>query len=207
MRSIATIDRPEGEDRIAVWITSRRGERTVAHGNAIVVDLAQDPHAAEQVHAITRQCALLLTDGTDLERVPLAGTALDLAALDDLVAETLAHQARILDAIDQYAVRPDPLTGKAPRTPRPILRPALPDAPHRAAFQPFADTPAQRALAVANYLARVWTMWLATDEARRSRCTGPQGESPWMMPDELSSPVIATFPPRFAARLDVQPPT
>lgn len=68
------------------------------------------------------------------------------------------------------------------------------------------DKPEFRALAVANYVAAVWSSWLATDEQRVRRTAEPRtGKRPWIMPEELGSPVLAAFPSEFASLVTPEP--
>ena len=70
------------------------------------------------------------------------------------------------------------------------------------------DQPEYRALSVANYVAAVWSAWLATDEQRVRRAINPRtGTTPWIMPEALGSPELAEFPPEFGQLVQPEPVT
>lgn len=86
MRGIATIDRQPGSDEIAVWVTSRT-ELQAGHSNAVVINTASDPQAMEKVRSLTRCSAVLLTEGSTAEGLPLDGEPLTSAELQTLLIE------------------------------------------------------------------------------------------------------------------------
>ena len=85
MRGIATIDRQPGSDSIAVWVTQRSAVE-VFNTNACEIDAAKDPSAAEKVRSLTRCCAVLLTDGSVIDGLPVEGGPLTTADIDNLAA-------------------------------------------------------------------------------------------------------------------------
>ena len=134
-----------------------------------------------------------------IDGLPITGEALTLEDLSDLMAETKAHQARILEAIAAFKVR---------SRSKSVVVPTFPDDPSPSSCSPLDDTAVQRALALANYAASVWSVWLKTDEERRKRTVHPRTQvSPWMMPVDMSLPAIPEFPPSFSSRLFPQPLT
>lgn len=197
MHGIATIDRQPGSDSIVVWLTKRTEPLRADHTNAVSIDAASDSQAMEKVHSLTRCCAVLATEGSVLEGLPIEGEPLTVADIDALVAATEAHQRSILDAVGAYKRR----------TRSPSLKdPEFSKSPTAADFAPSDDSAAQRTLSTANYAARAWSAWLRTDEERRRRTTRPTtGETPWMMPEELNSSQVAPVPATLAARFYEQP--
>lgn len=203
MRSVAIIDNRDATT-MAIWITSRVAPTVVAHVNAVVVDLVSDLRGIEKARLLTRERAVLVTDGSTLEGLPIVGAPMMLADISTLVAETEALQRKILDAVAAFASRPDPKTGRVPAKPRKIVAPEFAASARAEDFRARETTPPMRALAAANYLARAWTLWLETDDERRRRAVDSRGR-PWMMPPELASPVIAELPSSFEAGLITQP--
>lgn len=196
MRGIATIDRQPDSDSIAVWVTSQSEPLAARNTNAVVIDV-DDAEALMKVRSLTRCCAVLLTDGSVLDGLPVEGEPLTSADIDALVLATQAHQEAIHAAVVDYKQRRRSTT---------LVVPTFPRLPKAADFVPSEDTPGQRAFATANYLGSAWTAWLKTDEERRRRTARPKsGETPYMMPDELNAPEVSPFPPRLGARLHEQP--
>lgn len=197
MRGIATIDRQPGSDTIAVWVTSRGPGDVVNNVNAVVMDAATDPDVIESVSSLTRCCAVLVTEGTTLDGLPIDGAplrAMDLAALID---EVKSQQVRILEAVKAYKARTRSST---------LIEPRFPADPKIEDFQPDEDAAARRAFSLANYAGRVWSTWLKTDVERRRRTVQPKTQvTPWIMPDDMNDQTTPDFPPSFAARLVKQP--
>ncbi|MFV0495714.1 hypothetical protein [Mycobacterium sp.] len=207
MLGFAIVDRQPTAEATAVWLTSRiddpadrrkddsgepKGVRA-NHTNAVVISHDDDRHDAK-VRSLTTDRVVVLTDGTT-PPLPFVNT-LGVEVFDRLIEVTRAHQQRISDAV------------AAARTPkRKLSDPDFPMAiPHLVTDQ--RDEPAYRALSVANYVARVWEAWLATDahRARRSIPTGTKtGELPPIMPQELCDPAITELPPEFAALATPEP--
>lgn len=204
MSGFVSIDHQLGNSSLAVWVTSRIAESRVVHGNAVVMDLSSDQRALEKVRSLTRGAIIVATAGSELSGLPIDGRPLRAEELEDLLDESEAWQERIVAAVDAYAVRPDPKTGRVPRSPRKLVRPTFPARPKLQDFVPADDSSAQRALATANFIARAWAFWLHVEDERRRRTIGPKGETPWMMPEELSSSAVAMLPPGFAATVNVQ---
>lgn len=196
MRGIAVIDRPAGAAQIAVWITSRNGSQAI-NANAVVIDADGDPDAVKKVRSLTRCCAVLATDGTKVDGLPIEGEPLSVADVAVLLDEVEAQQARILKAITDYKRR---TRSKA------LIEPTFPSRPAREDFMPSEDTPSQRAFSTANFVGRAWSTWLKTDEERRRRTEQPKtGKTPWIMPENMNSATVPDFPEQFAARLHEQP--
>lgn len=189
---------------VATWIVSRVTPTEAASVNAVVLDTQADPRADQKLRALTRGRAAVLTAGSARAGLPLTGDVLSVMDLARLAAATEAQQERVLEAVRAFALRPNPKTGKVPKAPRKIVLPEFPTSPRESDFSPQEGTPPGRALAAANYLARVWSIWLQTEEDRRRRAFNSRGE-PWMMPDHLADPEIAELPREFAETLSFQP--
>jgi len=196
MRGFVTIDRQPGSDHIAVWVTSRNEATKATHVNAVVIYMANDPRALEKVRSLTRSAAVLVTDGSDIEGLPVEGPPLTVSDVEFLVTEMERTQTAILDAITDYKRR---------TRSKNLVEPVFPTSPTPDDFRPEADTPQARALATANYLSRAWSRWLQTDEERRRRTAHPRtGKTPWIMPEAMNSPDLVPFPDAFADRLHAQ---
>ncbi|GAB4002721.1 hypothetical protein GCM10028772_04380 [Nocardioides ultimimeridianus] len=190
MRGVATIDRQPGGHQIAVWVTSSLAQPSASHVNAVVMEAeAADTH--EKVRSLTRSCVVLATDGSTLDGLPVEGAVLHTSDLDHLLDETAVQQNRIVDAIRSYRGS--------------LVVPTFPDRPEPRDFQPTEDTASARAFAAASYLRAAWHAWLKTEDERVRRTIQPRtGKTPWIMPEDMNSPVVATFPEAFAARLTEQ---
>jgi hypothetical protein len=162
----ATVDHQIGSGTAAVWLTNRSSATTATHGNAVRVDLREDSDGLKKIHALTRDRFVLLTDRSTTEGLPLSTEPLTTDGLNGFVAETVGLQS---------------LIGMPPQTPVPALR------------EPDEDIATKRALETANYLARVWSEWLRTDNERRKRA-GKHGE-----------PVSEDLPPDFLAHFAPEP--
>lgn len=196
MRGIAVIDKQAGAAHIAVWITSRYGAQA-SNANAVVIEADGDPDAVKKVRSLTRCCAVLATDGTKLDGLPIEGEPLSVADVDVLLDEVEAQQARILEAIADYKRR---TRSKA------LIEPTFPARPAREDFRPSEATASQRAFTTANFLGMAWSTWLKTDEERRRRTEQPKtGKTPWIMPEDMNSATVPDFPEQFAKRLHEQP--
>lgn len=197
MRGFAVIDKQPGNDQIAVWLTSLVAPQRADHTNAVVIEATTDADAREKVRLLTRCRVVVITDGSNVDGLPIEREAMTVADVDALIKETEEQQQRILDAVAAYATK---------NRNRSLVPPEFPPSPTPERFTPAEDTATQRALQTANYLARAWTSWLTTDEQRRRRTTRPRtNTTPWIMPDDMNSPVIAPLPPRFAEQLRSQP--
>ncbi|WP_189114888.1 hypothetical protein [Pilimelia terevasa] len=164
----------------------------VSHGNAVVVDLERDPEATAKLASLTMRSAVVLTPGSTVTGLPWNGSVLTEADITEFVAETQEHQADILAAVNRYRKR---VKSK-------IVDPSFPVVPAKRRASGAQDTPEQRALATANFLALAWAFWLATESERQRRTVHPTtGATPWMMPGDLNAAEIAEFPPRFAQRV------
>jgi len=191
------VDRQPDSDSVAVWITSRISLLEAGNTNAVVVDLTNDSDAMDKLRNLVHNCAVVLTDGSVLDGLPVRAEPLTVGDIASLVTETESRQRQILAAIDDYKNRTKS---------RSIVSPAFPASPASSDFTPAEDTPAQRALAAANYLVRAWGLWLRTDEERRRRTVQPTtGTSPWIMPEDLGHTTVADFPAEFASRLHREP--
>ena len=204
MLGFAIVDR-RASDKIAVWLTSRVAPLAVDHTNAVLVDPQRDSDGLETVRNLTRDRVVLLTEGSTPVGLPIDGEPLSVtAAAEDLAAEVQRHQTRVLDALNDYSLRPNPKTGRAPKSPRKVIPPEFGACPSAADFHPVENTPVGRALASANYLRAMWSWWLRTDHERARRASRPDGE-PWMMPEDLAGSEVADLPDGFARRVHLQP--
>lgn len=196
MQGFAVIDNQPDTSVVAIWHTTRVAATAVEHTNAVAVDLDLDPEARLKVHSLTRERVVLITDGSALTGLPVSQPVLTTMDIDGLVEETARHQERILSAVEDYVER----TRK-----RAIVRPTFSTAPVVPPSSEPLQAPTERALAVANYLARGWRRWLIAEEERLKRTTDSNGKSPWMMPHELGDPACAELPAELAARAVPQP--
>ncbi|HEX8510221.1 MAG TPA: hypothetical protein VF635_12105, partial [Propionibacteriaceae bacterium] len=188
-----TIDRQLGSDTIVVWVTNRSSGE-VKHTNAVEVDAVE---AVKALRSLTRCCAVLVTEGSVLDGLPVEGDPLTTADIDAMVAATEEHQRAILTAVGDYKARSG---SKA------LVSPNFPPSVQATDFQPADDTAVERAFTTANYMSRAWRRWLTTDEERHRRTARPKtGETPWIMPEALNAPEVAVFPAAFAARFHEQP--
>lgn len=195
MFKIATIDRQPGSEIVAVWLTYRT-DLNADHGNAVVIDTANDPDAMEKVRSLTRSAAVLITDGTVLDGLPIEGEPLTVSDITALLTEVEATERSILDAITAYKKRTRSSS---------LIEPTFPSAPSVDRLKPERDDAPARALATADYMRRVWSVWLRTDEERRRRTIQPRtGQTPWIMPDSMNAPTVSDFPTGFASHLHQQ---
>jgi hypothetical protein len=194
MLGFAIVDRQPKADATAVWLTCREGSR-VSHTNAVVI--ANDDERYDiRVWNLTADRTVVLTSGTQPPRA--FNHALGVDAFNGLIEETAAHQQLIAAAVADYAARTKSKNLVTPEFAR--TRPALSIDPR--------DEPEFRALAVANYIAAVWSAWLTTEEQRIRRAINPRtGTTPWIMPEGLGSPEIAEFPPEFTELVEPEPLT
>jgi hypothetical protein len=198
MRGFVTIDNQPRSDTAAVWVTTQVGPHRAGHTNAVCVDKLSDPDASRKLRSLTRDYAVLLTEGSTLDALPIDGKPLSVADIEALVTETEDHQERITAAVGEYAST----TTRSKSLASPTFLPS----PVPRDFAPQEDTVTARALQAANYVARAWTLWLATEEQRWRRTVQPRtNKTPWIMPDALNAPAVAAFPPEFAARVHAQP--
>ena len=80
MRSVAIVDHRDGTT-IAVWITTRVSSLSVSNVNAVVVNTVSDPDAIEKVRLLTRDRAVLLTEGSSADGLPVEGRTLTILSL------------------------------------------------------------------------------------------------------------------------------
>jgi hypothetical protein len=145
------------------------------------------------VRNLTADRAVVLTNGST-PPLPFAH-ALSVDAFDGLLDETSGHQQLIADAVAGYAARTKN---------RNLTTPEFSAAPQLKIDS--RDEPAYRTLSVANYVAAVWSAWLATDEQRVRRTINPRtGTPPWIIPEALGSPALAEFPPKFGQLVKPEP--
>ena len=196
MRSVTTIDRQPGGDIIAIWVTSRT-HLEADHTNAVTIHADTDPRALEKVRSLTRCSAVLLTDGSTTEGLPVEGEALTTADLDLLLDEIAQHREAITRAVREY---------KRTSRSRTLAEPEFRALPSPADFEPVEDAAKSRAFALANLLRRTWTEWLRSDDERRRRTIQPKtGKTPWVMPEDMNAPDVPDFPAKFAALVHEQP--
>ncbi len=184
MLGFAVVDRQPQAGATAIWLTGREGSR-VGHTNAVVI-AHDDERYDYKVWALTADRAVVLTTGTTPSKT--FEHALDIELFAGFIDETEARQELIVEAVAEYAARANSKNLVIPEfaSARPTLKI---DA---------RDEPQYRALSVANYIATVWSAWLATDEQRVRRAINPRtGQAPWIMPEALGSPELAEFSPEF----------
>lgn len=171
-----------------------RCDPPLGHGFDAVVVRYYDTRQDRKVHALTADRCVVLTPGSVPTR-PFQH-AIELDAVDALVTETAHHQQHMIDAITAYSV--------AHTRSRDLVVPDFPSAPQPPHYDP--DDPKPSALRAADYAAGAWSAWLATEEQRRRRAVNPRtGASPWIMPPDLASTVIADLPPAFAEQAQPEP--
>lgn len=195
-----TVDRQVRSDTAAIWTTSCFDDAP-RHVNAVVISLADDVDAMWKVRTLTRHAVVIATEGSDLSDLPLDHDPHNIHDVLPLVDVTKNHQARVTAAVEAFAIRPDPKTGKTSGTPRKIMMPRFRESPDPARFTPVENTPQHRALATESYVRDIWEYWIDADEQRRRRTRSLQGTSPWMMPPELSSTSIEYLPEGFWGEL------
>lgn len=197
MQGFATIDRPSDTNRLLIWLTKRVEPLRADNVNAVSIDLATDARAMDKASSLMRHCALLVTDGSSLDGLPICGEPLTATDIADLVRATEKHQRAIVEAVRDYRGR----TRSSG-----IREPIFSASATYKQVGPADDESARRALSVANYAGRAWTDWLRTEEERRRRTVRPRdGGSPWMMPDGLSSPTVAVLPLHLSDRFRAVP--
>ncbi|GAB95324.1 hypothetical protein BJY21_003258 [Kineosphaera limosa] len=194
MQGFAVLDRQPASAVVVVWQTTRVAPSRAAHANAVSVDLDSDAEGLRKVHSLTRDFAVLATEGSDLRGLPLAARQLTSADLELLVRETTERRIAIQGAVRDYIARTRRRAAVVPTFPELI-----------SVATPCRGTPVERTLRLANNLAQLWSQWLATDEERRRRTVDSRGVTPWMMPEGLDSPAHAIFPRQFGMLIEPQP--
>lgn len=153
----ATVDNQPHEGVVAVWLTSQTSPNAATHGNAVRVDLHEDPDALKKVHALTRDRLLLLTDGSTTDGLPLKGYALRIEDLGRLATATESLRLEV---------------GIGAR-------------PAREVSEPSEDTPTLRTFEAANYLAGLWSDWLDADNVLRRRSAKRKVREPQVLPADF----------------------
>lgn len=184
MLGFAVIDSHPDGNEMAIWLTTRHAA-LVDHTNAVVV--ARDAERrTETCASMTADRIVLLTPGTTLETDPAPMTFDDLRLFEQ-ATEDLYDQ--VADAIAAYGKKTRNKSLVTPPRPQPC-----------GYTEPAEDTAPGRALATANYLARLWQNWLTVEEERRRRTVSPRTEAtPWIMPPDLNSATTAELPDAVAA--------
>lgn len=195
MHRFVTIDRQGEGEEIALWTTTLTSPTGASHTNAHVFDL-RDGDSLRKIRAVTAHCPVLITPHTTLDDLPPTGPILTIKHIEELVEFTEVQRSAVLAAVDDYKRR---------TRSKNIVAPEFAKAPRATDYLPASDEPGKRALALANFLAAAWNAWLTTEEQRLRRTVRPKtGETPWMMPDHLNSPVLAWFPPELSQLLEVE---
>jgi hypothetical protein len=193
MLGFAIVDRLPKANATAVWLTTHIEGSLVNHTNAVEI-LHDDERHDYKVWALTADRVVVLTQGTTPPIPFMHAHGIDV--FDGIIDETFAHQRLIGAAVTAYAERTRNRNLVTPDFSK--ERPKL--------TMDERDGPAYRAFSVANYVAKVWGLWLTTDEQRVRRTINPRTKkSPWIMPKELSDPVLAEFPPEFAQLAKPEP--
>ena len=198
MIGFAVIDNADPRD-VAIWLVSRTSADEASNTNAVVVDLLGDSEAGATLRNLVADRAIVLTTGSSAELLPVTQPVLSTADVAGMLEEADLQHTAITAALREYALRPDPRTGKRPKKPRPLVLPDPPTHPREDAFRPRSAGAPFRALATANYLRSVWSVWLEVESGRVHRARNAAGEL-WMMPETLADPTIAVFPPSFATK-------
>lgn len=193
MQGFAIIDQQPGDRYIAVWATNRTSAQRATHVHAVVIDKDEVEDIHSMLRSLTYDKAVLLTDGSVRDDLPAGVVPLTEDAIKDLIWETGQHAQRIEDAVWEHRRRHGTVTTM------PVF-PGEPQRVHNALDGPWAKS---RAFETANYLASAWSNWLATDEQRRRRTVRPQdGQTPWMMPEEMNTSQIVPIPEAMASRVE-----
>lgn len=194
MRGFAVIEN-EADGIVVVWQTSQVEPQRAAHTNAVRIDRREDPEVDRKVRSLTRGRIVLLTDGSDRAGLPVEVPPLKADDIALMVRETEDRQVEILDAVRDYGTR----------SRMNVIQPSFAAPPTQEDFIRHPKTSVEQTLQTANYLAAAWSAWLVTEDERRRRTVQPRtGKTPWMMPEELNDPAIATLPPRFADRASTE---
>lgn len=192
MLGFAIVDWQPSAKAVAIWLTTHVGGTAVQHTNAVVID-RDDERFDEKIHALTADRAVILTGGSNADG--RFQHAVGVEILDDLIAETATRQQLIQKAVTDYMAKTKNKNLVVPDFRSPPTRPV--------------GTPPElqlRALAAANYVADVWSGWLATEEQRTRRAADPRtGSSPWIMPEGLAAPEVSVFPDQFGERVKPEP--
>ncbi len=196
MRAFSVIDNQPEAETVAVWVTSRGFGTEPTHANAVVIDKAADPDAAEKVRSLTRMNLVLLTEGSTAEGLPVEGDVLTTADIDLLVRETETLQEAIRTGVARYQKE----TGRS------VAFVEFPRSPGRQDFPLQGPQARDRAFQTANYLLKAWKAWLVTEAERQHRSINPRSKTtPWMLPEDLSSPTMALLPTALTDRAQPQP--
>ena len=190
MLGFATLDANPRCDTSAVWLTSRVAPDLAEHTNAVSI---QDSDASSErtMRALIADRILLLTPGS--QAPSFAAGALTVDDLSVFRDEIEHLQERIISAITEHSTRAR--NGN-------LVRPVFARFPRPEEFDMSSESPTKRALETANFLAKLWTCWLSTEEQRRRRSINPKtGTTPWIMPEEMNAQTIAELPPVFAERV------
>ncbi len=190
MLGFAVLDRRR--EIAAVWLVSRTDAAAADSTNAVVLDLTQ-PDSLAQLHALTRDRIVVATPETVVADLPLTRPH-EITLVAEFIAATQEHQQAIIKAVNDYtASRKSKLT--APTFPSNAELPTE-----------WAESPEHRALALAQVIARAWTVWLISDGERLRRTSQPRtGVSPWIMPTELNQAELVALPLSMAADLTPEP--
>jgi hypothetical protein len=189
MRGFTVIDNRSDDDQIAVWVVSRVSPTAAGNSNAVSMVRSHDAAVQRAVRSLTRNQAILVTEGSTLDGLPVDSKALTVADVRDLIDETSAIREQILSLV-QYLRR------------KPPIFVSIPDAER---FHPTEHTAQQRAPQAANLLGRVWTAWLDTDLRRRAYSADPRAADFGRLSGGLSSLDPMLFPPSFGSRIHAEP--
>lgn len=194
MLGFATVDSRPGAGTTVVWLTSLVSDRGADHTNA--VDVADsDPDRLMKLDSLISNSVVLMTKGS--EPPDIVAYSISLESIEGLLSETERQQQRISEAIMAH--------GRKTHN-KNLVQPSYPKAPVPNEFELDAEDPICRTLGTANYLKSVWNSWIATEHQRVRRSTSPRtGETPWMMPADMSSTTIDELPVSLDGTLRPQP--
>lgn len=184
LRGIAVVH--QEDDSVAIWCLGMNGPSSVDAVNAVVVPVEDIPRIEAALH---RQMVIAvdpedLPDGLSGDRPRLVQDVIDV--LDSATGDL---QRDILDAIAAHE--------KAKRTT--LVRPEWVRRQPTETVALAMDS-AHPTLAHANLVKARWQEWLDTEKQRVRRSRSPRtGETPYIMPAELSMPAVRPLPAALGA--------
>lgn len=187
MRGFAVVDLQPEDAQIAVWIVSKSPPAAAGNSNAVVLG-RDDPALQAAVRSLTRLHAVVITEGSIVDGLPVDGDHLTVNDVQDLLYETRYVREQALGVARYLRRKP----------------PAFVPLPNPDFFRVSEDTPAQRALQAANFLGRAWSAWLDTDQHRRRYCANARVAGAGVLSPDLDAPEPMLFPPGFQRRVIAQ---
>ncbi len=188
MRGFAVIDLQPDDAQIAVWIVSKSEPAGAGNSNAVVLGRGV-PEVPSAVRSLTRLQAVVVTEGSTVDGLPVDGAPLTTKDLQDLLEETSHVREEVLRVARFLRRKP----------------PAFLPLPNPGFFRISDDTAAQRALQTANFLGRAWSAWLDTDQHRRRYRADSKVKAAGLLSADLDDAEPMILPPGFQSRVIAQP--